>query len=182
MPNDQLPRATGIDERGRAITRFPTAEGAPQFFARILVERDRNAARSADETDELVAIQQRMSRESPGGRACAVVLLVIVRPQHVALLRIQAEQVSLRAERVYFATTHQGSGPWTRGVAHRIRAFIGVFPDQIAIRLIETEHAFVSRDLAPRLDSARYLSRHARITIHEVDAPVRHRGSGIAGI
>src|SRR5688572_25460689 len=147
MPDDELPRPAGLDDGRRTVAGLARAERLPDYLAAVLVERHRDASFTAGEADQFFPIQQRMPGKAPDRGARAEVLLIVARPQHRALLRIETEHVALRADRVNLPVAHQRSHARTRGIAHRVGTIISVLPDELSIRFIEAKHPLIAGDL-----------------------------------
>src|SRR5262249_42735991 len=124
VPDDDLPRATCVDDRRRTIARLARTQGAPEFFSGALAKHHRHAALASDETNQLPAIEQRMARETPDGSFHLEVLLKIARPEHLSVRAIQAPEIPLRAQRIHFSTMDQRRGTRPSGVAHGVWAIV----------------------------------------------------------
>jgi hypothetical protein len=129
MPEDELLCAACVDHRWRAVTGLARIERTPEFFAGILVKSHRDTARTASEADEALSIEQRMTGETPLRRFGSVVCFKIVRPEDFAVFGVEAEQVSLRAERPDLAIAHQRRAARPGGVAHRVGAVVAMLPE-----------------------------------------------------
>ena len=68
MPNDDLSLAANLAEDRRTVAGFFGAQRPPKFFAGELIECDRHAALPAGQTNQFVAIDERMSRKTPQRR------------------------------------------------------------------------------------------------------------------
>src|SRR5262245_27647021 len=100
MPDEQLARPAGLDDRGGRVARLTGRERVPDFSSGVFVERICHSLFSADNTDELLAVYQRMPAKAPLGSLRFEIALEIFRPQDVSMGRIQAEEVSLGAQRI----------------------------------------------------------------------------------
>src|SRR5690242_2777358 len=107
MPDNELPFAAESANRGRTvadlIAAFLQGQGAPFFFAGVAIESNGDAARAADQADELITVEQRMSGEAPQRHRGLVILGEMFRPQHFAIVRVETEQVPHRSECVDLA-------------------------------------------------------------------------------
>src|SRR6185295_17630319 len=120
MPEDELPLAAGFVNHGRTIARLLRAEGTPEFLAGVLVEGYGHRALAADEANELVAVEQGMSGETPDWCGDIEFLFEIARPKDGAFGGVEAEKVSFGAERIGFAAADEWRGARAGGVTHGV--------------------------------------------------------------
>ena len=141
MPDDELPPASGLDDDGRCVAGVLRGERAPQLLARVLVERDGCGAVAADEADQLVTIEQRVSSETPQRRLHAKVFLERARPNDLAILRIETEEVAFSSQREDPSTAHHRRRARAGVVAHAVGRVILMLPNRFTRRLVKTQHA-----------------------------------------
>src|SRR5438046_1922621 len=104
MPDDQLPLSAGLNDFWRTVTSVRCGrQRPPQFLARVFVERNHNRALPADHAEYLVPIDERVTAKAPHRRSDAVLLLHVLRPQGLAALCVEANQIPFRAERINFS-------------------------------------------------------------------------------
>src|ERR1700722_8686678 len=100
MPDDELPSAGEIGNLRWRITDFLGRERAPDFLPVVLVECNDRTVRAADHADETLAVEQRMSGPTPGGRIGEFVIVQkVMFPNDLAVGGIQAKEVTHRAQR-----------------------------------------------------------------------------------
>ena len=179
VPENELPGASGIDHRGRAVARFACIQRTPNFFAAVFVKRDRHATRSAAETDQALAIEQRMSGEAPHGRLRSIFGFEIVRPEHLAVCGVETEEVSLCAKRPHFAAAHHRGTAWAGGVAHGVGAVVAMLPHESTRLCIQTQHAFATGNDAPREGITGHAAFFGHLTVHEIHPAIRNRRTGV---
>ena len=139
MPDDQLRLASRLDQCRRAVTRFFSREGAPEFAAGGFVESDRNTAFAPDEANELVAVEQWSGGKAPQGCFDRVILLEISGPNHAPIIGAQAEEVPFGPEGVKPFITDQGCHPGARPVAHSVGTVVLMTPHDSAIGLVQAK-------------------------------------------
>ena len=180
MPHDELPLSARLENHRRRIARLLRAERAPEFLAGVLFKSHDDAALAARETDELVSIQQRMSRKAPHRCGNTEVFFEIARPDFLPGGRVEAQQISLRAERINFPAADERSRARTRRVAHRVRAIVFARPELPPIALRKTQHALRARDATAIKGIARITRLLRELPIHHIHAPIRDRRTGKA--
>src|SRR5581483_5700052 len=94
VPDDELSLAAGGEKGRGAISWFLGGEAAPDFLAVIFVERNRGGVRTTHEADEPVSVQERTSRKTPQRCGNAVIFLQCARPNDLAVLCVQTEQIA----------------------------------------------------------------------------------------
>ena len=119
----------------------------PAIFPCPLVERHRHAALASDETDQLIAIDQRMPAEAPDWRGGGVVALEVFLPKNGARFGVEAEQVALRAQGVDAAGIDCRRAPRPVGVGKRIWAIVFVLPEKAAVGGIKAKHPLATGEL-----------------------------------
>src|SRR6185503_7894722 len=120
VPDDELALATELVDHRRTIARFLCAERAPEFLAAVLVQCHGHAPFPSDQADELLSVNQRMSGEAPHRRFGAEIFFELARPKDFAGCSLQAEQISLRTERVNFSLMNSRRGARTGGITHGV--------------------------------------------------------------
>src|SRR5262249_5410423 len=124
--------------------------------------------------DEPVAVEQGMRGEAPVLHRRLVFLAQVLAPDHLALARLQAEQIAHGAERVDALVAHEGRGPRSGGITDLIGAIVFVLPENLPALFIEAEDALLAlRELLA-------LGRGAG-AIGDIDASARDGGPRIAG-
>src|SRR2546422_4319718 len=118
--------ATELVNHRRTIAWLLCAESAPEFLAAVFVQRHGHAPFAADQADEFLSVNQRMSGEAPHGRFGAVILFELARPKNLAGRGLKAEQISLRAERVNFSFMNRRRGPRSGGITHGVGTLVSV--------------------------------------------------------
>src|SRR2546426_712484 len=73
-------------------------DGMPKLFAGVLVEGNDGVSFAANEADQFVPVEQRMRGAPPNRRLDLVVLDEVFRPNDLAILQVQTEEVTHRAE------------------------------------------------------------------------------------
>src|SRR5439155_12527048 len=107
VPRDQLPRAARVDDdQGAEARRELPGHRPPQLLAGPLVEGDDTRIRiAADQTNQPVAIDQRWAAEPPPRRPLlrprVIVGQVVLLPQDLTGLAIQAEQIAGGAKKIH---------------------------------------------------------------------------------
>src|SRR5690349_776082 len=102
MEDDELSGVAMLNDDGGAIAGTVGGERSkrpPEFIAGPLVERNDGSPLTADQTDQLVSVDERMSGKAPDRRAGqAKVLDELFRPDDRPVVHTQAVQVPFRAE------------------------------------------------------------------------------------
>src|SRR5262249_1701532 len=144
VPDNQLPFAAELVDHGRRITEVATATlRSPDLLAGLLVERDHEpVVRTADQTDQLFPIDQRMRREAPDGQVRLVVLDEVLGPDWLAIRDIQTQEPTHRAECVDAIAVHNRCAARATGIADGVFGGVVVFPELPATLLVEAEHPF----------------------------------------
>src|ERR1017187_1612809 len=133
MPENKLPCTPSLVNDRRAVARFFSAQRAPNLFAGVFVESDDRAALAAGQANQTLAIEQRVPGKAPHGCFDAEVLLELPRPEALSLVRIEAEQIPLGAQRIDLAVADHWRDARPGGIADGVRAFVFVFPKQLAV-------------------------------------------------
>src|SRR6185436_4170215 len=98
MPDDELALAAdGVNHR-RRVTNFLRGQRAPNLFARLFVKGDDHAIRAAHQTNQTIAVEQRMRGPTPHWRLGVEARGEIHGPNQFAAARFEATQVTHRAE------------------------------------------------------------------------------------
>src|SRR5437667_354991 len=90
VSQSRLPVASRLGGGRRAVPRLGGVQAPPEFPARLLVEGDDAGPLAADDADQLVAVDERVAGEAPQRGLGPVVLLVILLPDDLAGLGVQA--------------------------------------------------------------------------------------------
>src|SRR5262245_16311106 len=81
MPDEELSRASRFDDRGWRIPRLSGRQCVPDFLAGVFVEGIRNAAFSADDANQFLAVDQRVPAKSPNRSFGFEITLEILVPE-----------------------------------------------------------------------------------------------------
>ena len=142
LHQDELSLASGFDDHGRAVALFGGGACPPVFLTRVLIKRHRMGNISAGDADQPITVDEGMAGVAPGRGLGAVGLAEILRPEDLAVVDCQAEQVSLGSEHVDAFPVDQWSAPWAGRVGDRVGHRPGVLPELLAGGHIETVHSF----------------------------------------
>src|SRR5262249_5241663 len=176
--------APRIIDHGRAVAEALGRKRPPQLLAGGFVEGDDCAFFAADHADQPFAVEQRMGSVAPNRRLGLVFLRQIMGPKNLARFGIEAKQISFRSQRVDLAALDQRRGARAERVRDGIRAVVLVFPEQLAVRFVKTQHAFSAWDrllLASGEALLRILDSFGQDTIHDVNAPLGNSRPGVPG-
>src|SRR5439155_12846316 len=99
VPEDKLSCAAGFVNDRRTIPRLLGRQGAPEFFARVLVESHHGAAFAGGQANQSFPINQRVPSKTPRRSLRPKFLLEIVRPENFAVSCPETKQVPFRAQR-----------------------------------------------------------------------------------
>src|SRR5271169_1451061 len=117
MPENELPFAASLVYDGRAVARFFSAQRPPKLCAGVFVESDDRAAQPAGQAKQTLAIQQRVPGKAPHRGFDAEILLELPRPEDLSLVRIEAEQIPLGAQRIDLAVADHWRDARPGGIA-----------------------------------------------------------------
>ena len=178
VPDDELPRPAGLDDDGLAVAHLADdVEGTPDLLAGPLVPRhDEAAGLAADHRDQPVAVDDGRAGHPPGGDEAVVVGDVVLLPQDVAGLDVEAVEVAGGADHVDAVAVDGRGGARADGVREHQHAVGGgplLHPQHLAGLLVEGEGPLgaVHR---PRLGVLG--------PVGDEDAPVGHRRAGVARV
>ena len=144
MKNDQVPDAVDGENDRRRIADLRIVERSPILTTRRLVEADDERVLAADEHDQLVAVEKRRSDHSPDRQLRIEVLDEIFRPKLLARLRVEAEHLPHRSDRVDAPLMDLRSGARAGGITDRVpRRAILMNPQNLSRRGVEAQHAFI---------------------------------------
>ena len=166
--------ADAVNDRWR-IADLAGLQRPPQFVAGILVESDNGAVRAADEADEPFSIEQGVRGITPHGRFLSEVFEEVALPNHLAIARVQTEQVTHRAEREDAPARDQRRGARAGGIADAIHAIVSVFPDSRTTAGVEAEDTLVAWNDGQGAFTGLPFGRLALPTV-EQEQPVTHDG------
>src|SRR6478752_5445453 len=121
-----------------------------------------------------------MRGKSPQRYDGTVVTNKILGPDNFARLRIEAQQVAHRAERVNLSIGDEWRRARTGWIADSVWAVIFVLPGDPPGRIIETENAFRSGKLAAGERVGRQLGAIRQDAIREIDMVSSHRRTRVA--
>src|SRR5262249_3755315 len=152
----------------------------PQLLAGVLVEGDGDAPLAADDANEAPAVHERVAGVAPDRGLGAVVLLEVLRPDHVALLGVQADKVPLGAQRVHLAVVHGRRAARPAGVGNLVGAGVLVLPEDVAVGGVEAEDALLTRDLGPVAGVVQLAHVGVGHVVGDVDAAASDRRAGVA--
>src|SRR5678816_1050414 len=178
MPDEQLPLAARLVDDRRRVTRLLCAQGAPEFFAGVLVEGHCHAALPANKTNEFAPVDEWVPGESPHRSFDGEVLFEIARPDFLSSRRVEALKISLRAERVDFSAADGRGRTRSGGVTHGIPTIVFVLPKQLAVAFRETNQALGAGNFSARKRVAG-LGAISLPPVHDINAAVGHRGSSV---
>src|SRR5207249_4376702 len=133
VPDDELARAAGLVDHGGTVARLAGAQRPPDLLAGVLVEGDGGRALAAHHAEELLAVEKGVRREAPYRRTDLVVLFQLARPEDLAGLRVETEQVPFRAQGVDFLVLHEGGRARAQRVGDGVGAIVFVLPQDFAI-------------------------------------------------
>src|SRR5688572_769994 len=119
-----------------------------------------------------------MSAEAPQRSFCLVVHVEIVRPNRLAVLRIQTKQISFSSQRVDFSIGDGGSAARTGGVRNVVFAIVSMGPQRLARLGIEAEHSLLALHFVAGVKVETALATRQRV-VHHKDLS---RGDGRSGI
>ena len=131
----------------------------------------------ADHADEPVAIDERVARPAPECRLRRIVLLEIPRPDDLSSCRLEAEEVTLGAERIDAVAVDRGCAPWAGGIGDRVGDGVFMLPENLSRGLVEAEHPLPSRGRLP-LEVGHLHVGVGHIVGHE-HAAARDGGAGV---
>src|SRR5262249_53685350 len=139
----------------------------PQLLAGVLVEGDDRAAVAADQADQLVAVDERVRRPAPDLRLGLVVPGEVLRPDDLAGVGFQTEQVAHAAERIHLALVDDGRGARPFGVGDLVGAVVLVLPEELAVGGAEAQDALAAGQAA--LGELLALGEDVALAVHDVD-------------
>ena len=155
VPDDELAHAPGFVDDRLAVTHLADhLDRAPDLLPGPLVEGDDERVRlTADDSNQLVAVDERRARGAPGRNAGVVLLDVVLAPDDVAVLDVEAEQAPGGAGDVDAVAVHGRRGPRPLRVGdhqHPVGGLPLVGPEDLAGLLVESDDALGAVE-GPRL-------------------------------
>src|SRR5262249_4118123 len=145
-----------------------------------LVKSNRGCSLSAGEANQAIAVQQRMSGETPHRSFDVKVFLEIVRPEDLAFIRIQAEKVAFAAQSKNLSFAYQRSHARSGGITHGVWAIILMLPDQFTIGFVEAENPFAAINNPAGEGVGRVGYPRRKLAIGQIDVTLRNDRAGIA--
>src|SRR5262249_35484769 len=142
----------------------------PQLLARVLVKCDRDRAVAADDADEALAVEQRMSGESPVLWLGTVLVDEIALPERFTGLGVEATQIAHRAERVHFAAGHARRRPRPGGIGDAVLAVVFVLPDDVAGGLVQAQNSLAPGQIASGESIRRITRARLEQSVRDVNA------------
>ena len=101
MPDDQLTPSTKFVDYRRAVADSRVMQCTPDFFSgRSMKCHDQRPIDTSDQSDQLVAINQRGCGHSPLWQFCAKIGLKILLPKHLSCGFSEAKQMTNSADRI----------------------------------------------------------------------------------
>ena len=177
LHEDELTHAGVLDDRRRRVALLGGRSDPPELLARPLVERGGVRDGGADDADEPVAIDERMTRVAPERGLRRVVLLQVASPDDASVGDVETEQIPFGTERVDAVTVHDGRAARAGRVGDRVGHRILVLPEHLPGLLVEAEHPLgAGGRLAVEV---RHLDVIRRDVVGDEHAPPGYGGSGV---
>src|SRR4030095_8511575 len=121
-----------------------------------------------------------MPSESPHRRFDPEVRFEVVCPKQRAFLCVEATQMSLGTQCITLPVLHGRRCARARSVADRIDAVVLVLPEHLAVRFVQAKHSFRSRNFPARESVAWIVAAFGQLSIHDIDASIRHGRTGVS--
>ena len=173
--------ADGVNHR-RRVTNFLRGQRAPNLFARLFVQGDDHAIRAAHQTNQAIAVEQRMRGPTPHRRLGVEARDEIHGPNQFAAGRFEATQVAHRAECEHPPARSDGRGARSSRIINAVRTIVAGLPKLLAGAGVQAKHALVARNLRNRTVTGFALRRFARHAIEQKNSLPFDRRSAIAAI
>ena len=180
-PDDQLPCAARLDDNRRAVARIGLVKRTPQRLAGVPVKSDHaGIGTSTGEENDLLAVDERRGAGPPDVDLGAEILDAALRPDHVAALRVETEEVAHRSERPDLSVRDRRRRAWPHRVADLVTTWPLVSPERLTALRVETVEALLALHALTRERVLRIALALFQNTVGDEHATIGHGRPGVA--